>query len=102
DNGIICLYEDSKGILWIGTDNGLNSYDGHNFKSYSCSINPEQPFVINGIIENKEMELLVASTKGLFRLDGDSLINLDLKINLDYISFLIRDKSGDVWLGVND
>lgn len=29
------VFEDSKGIIWIGTDSGLNSYDGIQLKSYT-------------------------------------------------------------------
>lgn len=28
DNGITCLYEDRAGYIWIGTERGLNKYDG--------------------------------------------------------------------------
>jgi len=34
-NTINVIYEDSKGIVWIGIDYGLNSYDGINILSYT-------------------------------------------------------------------
>ena len=33
DNLIRSLFEDSKGNIWIGTDNGLTLYDGFGFKT---------------------------------------------------------------------
>lgn len=33
-NSVHCIYQDSDGVLWIGTQDGLNSFDGHNFKTY--------------------------------------------------------------------
>jgi ligand-binding sensor domain-containing protein len=33
-----CIYQDSRGFLWIGTEDGLNKYDGYEFKVYK----PEQ------------------------------------------------------------
>ena len=31
ENNILCMLQDKKGILWFGTYDGLNSYDGYNF-----------------------------------------------------------------------
>lgn len=31
---INCMLQDSKGYIWIGTANGLNRYDGYNFKVF--------------------------------------------------------------------
>src|SRR5215510_1195493 len=37
-NGVInCFLKDSRGILWIGTNNGLNRFDGSNFYTYNVS-----------------------------------------------------------------
>jgi hypothetical protein len=34
NNGITCLLQDQRGFLWIGTEDGLNRYDGYGFKVY--------------------------------------------------------------------
>ena len=31
DNGVYSIHQDSKGLLWCGTSNGLNLYDGYGF-----------------------------------------------------------------------
>ena len=33
-NSVYCIYKDSIGFLWFGTDEGLNRYDGYSFKKY--------------------------------------------------------------------
>ncbi|MGV3540560.1 MAG: two-component regulator propeller domain-containing protein, partial [Rufibacter sp.] len=33
-NNVLALLQDQKGFLWIGTDNGLQYYDGHRFLHY--------------------------------------------------------------------
>jgi ligand-binding sensor domain-containing protein len=33
-NSVACLLADSRGYLWIGTDQGLNRYDGHEVKTH--------------------------------------------------------------------
>ena len=29
-----CIYQDRRGFMWFGTQDGLNRYDGYNFKVY--------------------------------------------------------------------
>ncbi|MCK5086465.1 MAG: hypothetical protein KAQ90_03045, partial [Melioribacteraceae bacterium] len=29
-----CIYQDRYGLLWIGTPDGLNKYDGYNFRVF--------------------------------------------------------------------
>ena len=31
---ITCIYQDSRGFIWIGTDNGLNRFDGYQIQIY--------------------------------------------------------------------
>ncbi len=33
-NGVTVLFQDSKGYLWVGTQDGLNKYDGYSFTVY--------------------------------------------------------------------
>ncbi|MBN1416429.1 MAG: GAF domain-containing protein [Bacteroidales bacterium] len=34
-----CIFQDSKGLLWIGTEDGLNKYNGYEFEIYKPEIN---------------------------------------------------------------
>ena len=33
-NNVMCVFQDSKGFMWIGTKNGLNRFDGQTFKVF--------------------------------------------------------------------
>ena len=33
-SGISCILQDSQGFMWVGTQDGLNKYDGYNFTIY--------------------------------------------------------------------
>ena len=34
NNNVNCIFKDSAGFMWFGTEDGLNKYDGSNFKIY--------------------------------------------------------------------
>ncbi len=44
-NAGLAIFQDSRGYLWIGTQDGLNRYDGYGFKVYKHD--PEDPTTIS-------------------------------------------------------
>lgn len=78
DNRVTCFKKDRDGFMWIGTENGLNRYDGHEFIVYR----PGQPKNllsyehINDIEQDAQGRMWVATWNGLNVLDpmNDSLI----------------------------
>jgi ligand-binding sensor domain-containing protein/two-component sensor histidine kinase len=36
-NSVHCIYQDRDGFLWLGTQDGLNGFDGHDFRIYKHS-----------------------------------------------------------------
>lgn len=57
------LIQDSKGYMWIGTDDGLVRFDGENFKIYRTSDGLRSNYIID-IVEDKQGTLWVGSWKG--------------------------------------
>lgn len=69
NNSINCIYQDSEGIMWFGTWDGLNSYNGRDFKTYRYS-NKEFSIsnnIIRQIIESDPMHLWIATDYGVNR-----------------------------------
>ncbi|TAE29894.1 MAG: hypothetical protein EAZ92_05640 [Candidatus Kapaibacterium sp.] len=69
-----CLLQDRYGFLWIGTQDGLNRYDGYSFKIYrpnnSIGITDStmlQEFWISSLLEDKAGTLWIAGGRGLHR-----------------------------------
>lgn len=54
NNAITTIYQDSRGFMWIGTYDGLNRYDGYNFRIYrnvigdSASLSTNNVYCIEG------------------------------------------------------
>lgn len=61
-NPVRCIYQDSKGFIWIGTYDGLSRYDGYKFTNYTNTNGLSHNF-INSIFEVNG-KLLIAENNG--------------------------------------
>ena len=72
DPTINVLLKDKKGFLWIGTDNGLNRYDGTEIKTYlhnDADAHSLPNDHITGLLEDEKGFIWVGTTGGLARLN---------------------------------
>jgi len=70
-NEITCLFEDSKGYLWIGTKNGVSKYNGKAFENFLVSEGLPAGFVSH-ISEDTLGNIWIANYNWLTRYDGIS------------------------------
>jgi signal transduction histidine kinase/ligand-binding sensor domain-containing protein/DNA-binding response OmpR family regulator len=54
NNQVECIFKDSRGFLWIGTNMGLNRYDGTNFKIYKNIPNDNRSPLFDRIMDIQE------------------------------------------------
>lgn len=69
NNSVNCIFEDSDNIIWFGTWDGLNSYNGRDFKVYRYS-NDNQSLsnnVIRQIVEADSLYLWISTDYGINR-----------------------------------
>ncbi|MGL5314668.1 MAG: ligand-binding sensor domain-containing protein [Peptostreptococcaceae bacterium] len=69
------IYQDSKGYIWIGTNDGLNKYNGHKFEVYKHNNNSENSITNNYVVainEDKKGNLWVGTAYGLSKMDPKS------------------------------
>ncbi|MBC6950502.1 hypothetical protein DWB58_21455, partial [candidate division KSB1 bacterium] len=75
NNRIRCIFQDSRGFVWIGTENGLARYDGHGFKVYASvqddttSLSADRVLTI---FEDRSQTLWFGTANGLNRFDRSS------------------------------
>lgn len=67
-NTVQTIHEDASGYIWVGTESGLNRYDGKRIINYKIGYNDN--FILNGksinnIAEDRDKNLWVGTDKGL-------------------------------------
>lgn len=111
ENVINCMYQDSQGFLWIGTNDGLNRYDGYNFTTYPPIPDDERSInsnLIYAITEDLSGHIWIGTTgSGLNRFDPRTEIFTHLRrrpgqansLSSDQIVSLLTDGEGRIWVG---
>lgn len=102
-NTILSIIQDKTGYLWIGTEDGLNRYDGYEFEKYhavqgdSLSLPDDQ---IWSLLEDKAGRIWVGHAKGISLFDPTVQIfkTIILEENM-LVSTSFQDASGNLWFG---
>ena len=71
-NTVTQITQDSHGFLWVATRDGLNRYDGYNFKVYRHDPKDSSSLAnsfIYAVFEDSQGQLWVGSRGGLHRYD---------------------------------
>jgi ligand-binding sensor domain-containing protein len=116
-NVVASIFEDRAGIMWVATDNGLNSLDRktgiikryqHDSQNmHSISSNNLVIWFGPGIKEDMEGNLWICTSKGLNKLNKERTIftayfhdpNDDNSISSDITMSLLIDKANILWAG---
>lgn len=104
------LYQDSKGYIWIGTNDGLDRYNGYEFKKYKKDRTKENSLVGNYIIditEDTKGNIWVGTTSGLSKIDlyEDTITNYtsnNSNLSNDNICEILVTKDGSILVATDD
>jgi signal transduction histidine kinase/ligand-binding sensor domain-containing protein/CheY-like chemotaxis protein len=107
-SSVYAICQDSSGYIWIGTEDGLNKYDGVNFTIYnhipgdSTSLSDN---FINRLLVDRNGNLLIGTLNGLNIFDPVTnkfqLINLLNNQEEMQITFLVNDPENNIWTATN-
>jgi ligand-binding sensor domain-containing protein/signal transduction histidine kinase len=92
------LHQDSRGFLWVGTENGLSRFDGNVFTHYQ----PGEALsgtVVDAIEEDKNGFIWVGTERGASRFDGESWIhfNRDNGLIVNGVLSILVDREENIW-----
>lgn len=103
-NTVHCVFQDSNGMMWFGTNDGLSCYDTYQLRTWRNE--PGNPDSIGNnsiycIIEDKEQNLWIGTERGLYvydkRCDSFHSISPDNRIANSHIRSLTQDRNGYIW-----
>ncbi|HEV2479266.1 MAG TPA: two-component regulator propeller domain-containing protein [Puia sp.] len=110
-SNVTCILQDHLGFMWIGTQNGLNKYDGYQFTI--CRYNPGD----SNSLPNNHIKAIVEDSSGTLWIGtwGGGLVRYNRKLDKfkryahtagaanslsdDYVSCLQLDRNGCLWVG---
>lgn len=112
-NTVFRILQDSRGFLWVGTENGLCRYDGYSFKPYQND--PEDPSSLSHnrvyvICEDRSGTLWIGTDGGLNKFDRrrerftrykHEPENPNRTLSNDTIRAIFEDHSGVLWIGTH-
>lgn len=114
-NFVSAIYQDKYGFMWFGTKDGLNRYDGYEFKVYRS--NPFDTSSLSGnfissIFEDSKGRLWIGSNVlNLYNSENDDFKRIDLSPHyvisntsnkVEKVNSIVEDKNGFLWLGTNN
>jgi ligand-binding sensor domain-containing protein len=112
-NNTSCLLKDSRGFIWIGTDAGLNRFDGNYVKTYTHIIGDSTTLINNNILtlfEDDLNRIWIGTSLGLSILEPESssftnFIMLpmdDDSIDVSNGVLSINQFRGKIWIATSD
>ena len=112
-NFVNCIHQDKFGYIWIGTQDGLNKFDGYNFEIFRQDPDNKSSIshnYITGIEGSKDSILWIVKNDGLEKYDFRTNSFTNILKNRAYqqsiystnIKTVLEDDSGVLWIRTND
>lgn len=105
---INCLIQDKSGFIWVGTDNGLNRYDGVEFKVFKNKQKNQNSISDNSVwylFEDRNGNIWIGTKGGIlnkYSPASEKFEHIKLstnKLSENSITAILEDKDGLIWIG---
>lgn len=109
---VLAVLQDKQGYMWIGTQEGLNRFDGYQFNVFSHDARDSNTIGsdwIYSIVESNDNELWLGTTAGISVLDSErasfrhykSIVANPRSLSDNNVSVLFKDSRGNIWVGTD-
>ncbi len=112
-NAVLTILQDQRGFIWLGTEDGLNKYNGYAFEIFKHD--PEDPSsisdnLVSKLFEDKFGVLWIGTRTGLDRYDPStgSFSHFETdpsdpkSLSGTWVVSIIEDQEGKLWVGTDD
>jgi len=101
-NHVTALLQDRKGVIWIGTDKGLDRFRDGKLGPPGALIDLAG-YRVRALLETRDGWLLAGTSQGLFKISEEAVEKIDLiRTNSEpEIVSLYEDTEGILWIGTN-
>ena len=107
---VLCMYQDNRGIMWVGTYGGVQAFNGYNFNLFNVSgkkSNILTNHVVNVIFEDKDKNMWFGTENGLNKYNpftGEVYWYYhdptnDNSLSNNNIKTIYQDNNGFLWIG---
>ena len=108
DNKVNTIIQDQAGFMWFGTEDGLDRYDGYNFKIFRH--NPDDSNSISDnciwvLMEDRKGNIWIGTKAGVlnkYNPISEKFTHLKIKSDLteeNSLCSIYEDKKGNIWIG---
>lgn len=105
-NTVWSISQDDKGYMWFGTKNGLNRFDGYEFKSYQ--FDKENKYSIGNnfihvICKYDNKNYWIGTEDGIYNLnlEDEKFTRVPVAVN-NLVYDIIRDTKGILWVATKN
>lgn len=104
-NTVWCISQDDKGYMWFGTKNGLNRFDGYEFKTYKFRKNDTNSLgnnFIHAICAYDNTNYWIGTEDGIYNLNLETERFTRVPGITDQVVYdILRDRNGTMWVATN-